>query len=161
MYCRNCSFLMEPQDTVCKRCLTQSGLGDSFCAGCGLRVPKSAAFCSKCGSRLFRENASSHGEGRLPENLRTSGSPTQNAPFFHMYGKSRLSAALLGIFPTGVLGIHNFYLGYPGRGLAQLLMTVLSFGILMPAVYVWSILEGVFLLSGDSNCDGDGIPLRD
>lgn len=27
---------------------------------------------------------------------------------------------------TGVLGIHNFYLGYNGRGIAQMLISVLS-----------------------------------
>lgn len=40
--------------------------------------------------------------------------------------KSRLCALLLGIF-LGHLGIHNFYLGRIGRGLAQCLLRVFGF----------------------------------
>ena len=49
-------------------------------------------------------------------------------------GKSRMAAGILGLL-LGGLGIHNFYLGYTGKGLAQLLITVLSFGLL--AFRIW------------------------
>ena len=39
--------------------------------------------------------------------------------------KSKMAAGLLGIF-LGSLGIHNFYLGYTGKAVAQLLITILS-----------------------------------
>ena len=41
--------------------------------------------------------------------------------------KSRLAAGLFGVL-LGALGIHNFYLGYTGRGIAQLLISILSCG---------------------------------
>lgn len=50
--------------------------------------------------------------------------------------KSRLAYILLGLF-LGGLGVHNFYAGYNGKGIAQLL----SFGILTPVVWIWVIVE--------------------
>lgn len=54
--------------------------------------------------------------------------------------KSRLAYILLGLF-LGGLGVHNFYAGYNGKGIAQLLMSILSFGVLMPVVCIWVIVE--------------------
>ena len=54
--------------------------------------------------------------------------------------KSRLAYILLGLF-LGGLGIHNFYAGYNGKGIAQLLMSILSFGVLTPVVWIWNIVE--------------------
>lgn len=54
--------------------------------------------------------------------------------------KSRLAYILLGLF-LGGLGVHNFYAGYNGKGIAQLLMSILSFGVLMPVVWIWNIVE--------------------
>lgn len=46
-----------------------------------------------------------------------------------------LLAVLLGI------GIHNFYAGYTGRGIAQLLLSILTCFILWPFVWIWCIIE--------------------
>ncbi len=54
--------------------------------------------------------------------------------------KSRLAYILLALF-LGSLGVHNFYAGYNGKGIAQLLMSILSFGVLMPVVWIWNIVE--------------------
>ncbi len=54
--------------------------------------------------------------------------------------KSRLAYILLGLF-LGGLGVHNFYAGYNGKGIAQLLMSLLSVGILSPVVVIWVIVE--------------------
>ena len=54
--------------------------------------------------------------------------------------KSRLAYILMGLF-LGGLGVHNFYAGYNGKGIAQLLMSILSFGVLMPVVWIWNIVE--------------------
>lgn len=78
--------------------------------------------------------------------------------------KSKLAAGLLAIF-VGTLGIHNFYLGRTGRGTAQLLMTLLSLGLLAWATWVWAIIEGVLILSAQPGqqpwgVDADGYPLQ-
>lgn len=78
--------------------------------------------------------------------------------------KSKIAAGLLGIL-IGSLGIHNFYLGYTSRGLAQLLITVLSFGVLSPVSAVWSLIEGILILVSTPGTrwhqDARGVELSD
>ena len=42
--------------------------------------------------------------------------------------KSRLVAGLLGIF-LGGFGVHRFYLGWTGIGIAQIVVTILTCGL--------------------------------
>lgn len=55
-------------------------------------------------------------------------------------GKERIAYILLGIF-LGAFGAHNFYAGYNGKAIAQLLITILSFGILSIVSFIWAIIE--------------------
>jgi len=63
---------------------------------------------------------------------------------------------MLGLF-LGMLGIHNFYAGYTGRGLAQLLLNLLLFWtIVVPiGVAVWVIVEICTTLQ-----DADGMAFK-
>lgn len=54
--------------------------------------------------------------------------------------KSRVAYVVLGIL-LGTLGIHNFYAGYVGKGIAQLLISILSAGFLSPISWIWAIIE--------------------
>ncbi len=49
------------------------------------------------------------------------------------------------IHPVGhlpwTLGIHNFYAGYNGKGIAQLLITVLTFGLGGLVTWIWAIVD--------------------
>lgn len=56
--------------------------------------------------------------------------------------KSKIGYIVLGLF-LGTLGIHNFYAGYTGRGLAQLLIAVFLFWtiIAIPIVWIWAIVD--------------------
>lgn len=76
--------------------------------------------------------------------------------------KSRLAAGLLGIL-LGSLGIHRFYLGYTGIGVLMLLLSVLSFGFLAPAIGIWGLVEGILYLTakqGYYSVDSAQRPLR-
>ena len=73
--------------------------------------------------------------------------------------KSKIAAGLFGIF-LGSLGIHNFYLGYTGKAIAQLLITVLSCGVLGFVSALWGLIEGILILAGDVR-DANGNILRD
>lgn len=53
---------------------------------------------------------------------------------------TRLIYIVLAIF-LGALGIHNFYAGRNKQGLIQLLITVLSFGMLGIISWVWAIFD--------------------
>jgi TM2 domain-containing membrane protein YozV len=68
--------------------------------------------------------------------------------------KSKIAAGLLGIF-LGWLGIHRFYLGYVGIGIAQIAVTVVTFGI----GGLWGFIEGILILTGSINKDANGRPL--
>lgn len=84
--------------------------------------------------------------------------------FRGMSSKSKLAAGLLGIF-LGVLGVHNFYLGNIGKAVAQLLITILSLGILSVISAIWGIIEGILILASKPGTewhrDADGLELLD
>lgn len=67
-----------------------------------------------------------------------------------MKEKSNTVAGLLGLF-LGAFGVHNFYLGRQGRAVAQLLITILSFGSLSPVTWIWGAIEGIILLVRGNN----------
>jgi TM2 domain-containing membrane protein YozV len=70
--------------------------------------------------------------------------------------KSKLVAGLLGIF-LGGLGIHRFYLGYTGIGIAQIAVTVCTCGF----GSLWGLVEGIMILVGKLDRDAQGNPLTD
>ncbi|QKD79044.1 TM2 domain-containing protein [Actinomyces marmotae] len=77
--------------------------------------------------------------------------------------KSKVAAGLLGIF-LGAFGIHNFYLGHTGKALAQLLITILSFGIFSFISGIWGLIEGIIILCSAPGArpwgvDAQGVPL--
>ncbi len=73
--------------------------------------------------------------------------------------KDKLTAGLLGIF-LGTFGVHNFYLGKTGLAIAQLCITVLSCGILAIVSSIWGLIEGIMILTGSIDRDGNGVPLK-
>ena len=66
-----------------------------------------------------------------------------------------LVAGLLGIF-LGCFGVHNFYLGYTGKAVAQVLISVLSCFALSLVSGVWGLIEGILILCGNINKDAKG-----
>jgi len=71
--------------------------------------------------------------------------------------KSKIVAGLLGIF-VGGLGIHRFYLGYIGIAVAQIIVTICTFGI----GALWGFIEGILILVGTAiTTDADGRPLKE
>lgn len=79
---------------------------------------------------------------------------------FHPNAKSKIAAGVLGIL-VGALGIHNFYLGYTGKGIAQLLITVLTCGYGAFISWIWGLIEGILILTGSITVDGNGVPMKD
>lgn len=81
--------------------------------------------------------------------------------------KSKIAAGLLGIF-LGCFGVHNFYLGYTGKAVAQLLLTLLGWillGLGPIAAAIWGLVEGILILSSYYGSpwhrDGHGVELND
>ena len=71
-----------------------------------------------------------------------------------------MAAGLFGIF-LGAFGVHNFYLGYTGKAVAQLLISVLSCGILSPISAIWGLIEGIMILAGNISKDANDNDLVD
>jgi len=90
------------------------------------------------------------------------GKPIADPDFNQVNGKSKVLAGFLGIF-LGSYGVHNFYLGYTSKAIAQLLLTTLgSFVGVGPVIaIIWSVIEGVQILSGTIKVDAEGNPLID
>ena len=74
--------------------------------------------------------------------------------------KSKMAAGLLGIF-LGSLGVHNFYLGFTGKAVAQLLITLLTCGIGGAISGIWGLIEGIMILTGSIAVDGHGVPMKE
>ena len=109
-----------------------------FCQNCGNELNENQDICLKCGVKV-KNNSSSNSD--------------PNA-------KSKMAAGLFGIF-LGALGVHNFYLGYTGKAVAQLLISVLSCGILSPISAIWGLIEGIMILAGNINKDANDNDLVD
>ena len=100
-----------------------------FCSNCGNELDEKAYVCPKCGVKV---------------NNNVDGN-----------AKSRVCAGLLGIF-LGAFGVHNFYLGYTGKAVTQLLITLLSLFFLSGISALWGLIEGILILCGNINKDANG-----
>jgi len=133
--------MMDSQAVVCVKCGVQAGTGDRFCSNCGQEMTPEQMVCIHCGA------------AKQPRYNRTYAAPVRES-------KSRLAAGLLGIL-VGVFGVHNFYLGFTGKAIAQLLLTVLTCGIGGVASAIWGLVEGILILTKQINYDAQGIPLSE
>lgn len=111
-----------------------------FCENCGNEIKENAEVCLNCG-KIINKNI-------INNNTNNNG----------YNNRSKIGAGILGIL-FGSLGVHNFYLGFKGKAIAQLLLTLLSCGILAPVTYIWGLIEGIMILTGSINRDADGNPL--
>jgi TM2 domain-containing membrane protein YozV len=127
-----------------------------YCKNCGKEVEDGKDLCANCApaENVVVEEVKKEEEKQEQKQENTSNQEN------NFNAKSKLAAGLFGIF-LGGFGIHNFYLGFTGKAVAQLLMTVLSCGILSPVSAIWGLIEGILILSGDANYDADGRPLKD
>jgi TM2 domain-containing membrane protein YozV len=116
---------MDPNAAICVKCGCAKGVGTSFCPNCGNAIQPGASFCPSCGYAI----------------------PAKPA----VGAKSKLTAGLLGIF-LGGFGIHNFYLGFTGKAVAQIVVTLVTCG----AGSLWGFIEGILILCGSMNKDAQG-----
>ena len=114
-----------------------------YCSNCGNQLEKGAEYCGNCGKKINEQESKQEGAN-----------VTSQQP------KSKIAAGLLGIF-LGCFGVHNFYLGYTGKAVAQLLITVLSCFVLSFASAIWGLIEGILILTGTINVDAEGNRLVD
>lgn len=71
--------------------------------------------------------------------------------------KSDRSRTLAGILQLLIPGAGRLYLGYSALGVIQLMLGIMTCG----ALHVWSMIDGILLLSGQVRIDGYGRELGD
>ena len=123
------------------------------CNYCGNEVPDGSLTCPSCGGAIQQPQAAS--QQQAPQGA----PPVQQTVVVVQQGpapvpKSRTIYVILAFF-FGGLGIHNFYAGRTGCGIAQLLITLLSCGFLSGIVGIWVLIE-MFVVTRD----GKGVPMR-
>lgn len=122
-----------------------------FCSYCGQKLEDGASYCPNCGAKAeAAQNSAQPNETAAPTDQ-----PTEE-----LSDKSKLAAGLLGIL-IGGLGVHNFYLGFTGKGVAQLLLSLLSFGLLSWVSAIWGLIEGIMILVDSNPKDAKGKKLRE
>ena len=107
-----------------------------YCTNCGKELKEGADICLNCGKLINHDN-----ETKKQEPLPTA--------------KSKIAAGILGIL-LGCFGVHNFYLGYTGKAVTQLLITLLSLFFLSGISALWGLIEGILILCGNINKDANG-----
>ena len=129
-----------------------------YCRNCAYRMDDMAVVCVKCGTqRGFGVNCAA--PTNPAQAICTNCGVQLTRPIVGEQ-KSKLAAGLLGIL-LGFLGVHNFYPGYTSKALAQLLISILSCGVLAFASGIWGLVEGIMILTGSTNTDANGVPLKD
>ncbi len=111
-----------------------------FCENCGNEIKEGADICIKCGKIINKTGAT----------------------FSDPNAKSRIAAGLLAFF-LGSLGVHNFYLGYVGKAVTQLLLTVVGWILIVGPIAsgIWALVEAIMILTGSISTDATGKALRD
>ena len=163
-------------DYTCKNCGNVFGDHLSVCPSCGAPVevvpqPEAQAqqaYQQPTQQQAYQQPYQQSAQQQNYQNTYTYTNPnaTYQAGAPVNYGnmgtqpKSKLVAGLLGIF-LGGLGVHNFYLGFTGKAVAQLLISLLSCGALAVVSAVWGLIEGILVLTGSINRDASGMMLGD
>ena len=115
-----------------------------YCANCGTELNDVQDICLKCGVKV---NKSSN-------NINEA--------------KSKVAAGLLALF-LGSYGVHNFYLGYTGKAVTQLLLTIIGFPLcfvligfpMIAGASIWAFVEAIMIFAGSINKDAKGNLLKD
>lgn len=137
--CQHCGAPITPNQKFCSECgeKTQSDTTIDtlrYCPNCGEGITDTQTVCLNCGAELNKPSTP------------------------HIIGhKSKLVAGLLGIL-LGIFGIHNFYLGFTGKAIAQLLLTVVGWILFFGPIIagIWGLIEGIMILTGSINKDAEG-----
>ena len=123
-----------------------------YCSKCGSELAEGATFCSSCGTAINSGVNNQYSNQNMNNNVVNTQQP-----------KSKIAAGLLGIF-LGSFGVHNFYLGYTGKAVGQLLLTLIGWilcGLGPIAAAIWGLVEGILILTGSINRDANGNMLAD
>jgi TM2 domain-containing membrane protein YozV len=142
MQCSNCGQDNQEGAQFCVKCgksMSGSRSGTIYCPSCGKENLQGVFFCAYCGASIGAP------QGKIGYD------PSQAEE-----AKSKIAAGLFGIL-LGGFGIHRFYLGYVGMGIAQIIVTICTCGF----GAIWGFIEGILILVGSIDKDAQGKPLKE
>jgi len=132
--CRNCGAQVVATAEFCPACGARPLVGYAFCNSCGAPTTPLSEICVKCGTKLTRAPAAA------PP---APAAAVRAVPAEGVSPKSRLAVTLLSALPAGVFmifGVHRFYLGKIGTGVAMLLT--------LGGLGVWGLVDFIMAVSG-------------
>lgn len=143
-----------------------------YCRNCGRKIEDGFEYCDECQKNMNEvkedkkeevvevvENSNTSEENKENE-VKNENNSSANTNAVNPQAKSKVAAGIFAIL-LGSFGVHNFYLGFNGKAVAQLLITVLSCGILSPVSALWGLIEGILILTGSQSTDANGIELKE
>lgn len=147
-----------------------------YCRNCGRKIEDGKEFCTECEANKNTEVINEEQKQEvvqevvatqtnpIVEDVEKDNNSTSNEEIndsqTQKEAKSKIAAGLFGIF-LGAFGVHNFYLGFTGKAVAQLLITILSCGCLSFVSGIWGLVEGILILTGEQSKDANGNSLKD
>lgn len=123
------------------------------CEYCDNPVPNGVNRCPSCGAPISCHSAKDVVVD-VVNMLRVSDQTESRNSYLLADQKNRLAYIISAVF-LGEFGVHNFYAGYIGRGIVQLLISVLSFGILFWVSWIWALIEAAVVQK-----DAKGVPFK-
>ncbi len=132
------------------------------CPNCAAQNHDNARFCAYCGFPLENAQQTQYRQTEQqqyqqpgqsayapPQYTQAPGQPPYGAPASPQSPKSRLVTLLLAVF-VGHLGVHHFYVGNTGKGIAYI-FTLGLFGI--------GVLIDIIQIALGNFTDSDGLPV--
>jgi len=137
------------------------------CTGCGDKLAEQSAFCTSCGRQVNNSGSSSTSTefGSTSSTSFAGAAPMPSSSQAQAYTdqKSKLVAGLLAVLGLGIFGVHNFYLGFNGKAITQLVLTLIGFVLIIPLIItsIWGLVDGIMILCTPNGKDAKGVPLKD
>ena len=159
MFCKQCGKPIDDGQELCEDCQAKAGIGNDQ----DVNSNNFQGNNEQPNNMNQNYNNQNYNNGNYNPNYNQNYNPNYNNGQNYNanpQAKSKIAAGLLGIF-LGGFGVHNFYLGYTGKAVAQLLITLLTCGFGAFISSIWGLIEGILILTGSINVDGAGIPLKD
>jgi TM2 domain-containing membrane protein YozV len=104
-----------------------------YCQGCGKEIPDQASFCPACGKPVAASAGSAAASSAAARMTPGYSAEKSVSP------RSRLACLLLCLF-LGTIGVHRFYVGKTGTGVAMI-FTLGGLGI-------WTLIDFIMIIVG-------------
>ncbi len=174
MYCKQCGHPLTPGAVVCMNCGFAAGTGANYCAGCGAPTAPGQAICTNCGLPLVPPEPPvdpAKQKSKLTAGLLGLFLGSLGLHNFYL-GYKRKGAMQLVLAIVGAI-LQNLFAEYYvygtilpafgmslGGGMSVSSLISLFGSVIVFGVRIWTIVEGVQILTGKIKTDASGTALK-